>query len=96
MNFRVTILTLALALVASVSFANTVQPVDNLQDAIEIEGVEIFELDVTADADECTVTATVGIPGGTKVEISSTKETCAEAVEDVADGIEAVGDLMGL
>jgi hypothetical protein len=39
---------------------------------------------------ECTVTATVSIPGGTGVTISSTQPTCAQAVADVANGVKAI------
>lgn len=39
---------------------------------------------------ECTVSATVAIPGGTAVTISSTSATCAAAVADVAAGVRAI------
>ena len=69
---------------------------------VEIEDVEVSrniesrgdsgaQGDVGTMSASCTATATVGIPGGTKVELSATAPTCIEAIEMLAD---VVADFM--
>lgn len=54
---------------------------------------EIVSIIYDAETLTCTVTATVNV-AGTGVSISSTKETCAEAVKDVVAGVKAVLAMM--
>lgn len=78
----------------------------SLKAIIEGTGAKISDIQVDqsmgTDGDfslldtSCTVSATVGIPGGTEVSIEATAPTCGQAIEMVLDGItELVADRLG-
>lgn len=53
------------------------------------ESVVVSAIDGKIKA-ECTATATVSVPGGSKIELSATAPTCAEAIRMVRAGVASV------
>ena len=66
----------------------------SLMTLVSMAGTEVVATQkvVASELFDCTVSATLSIPGGTGVTITSTKSTCAAAVADVAAGIKAIKD----
>lgn len=75
---------------------NIARQVQQLENFALSRGVQIGDItisrhvgagEVGTTSTSCTATATIGIPGGTKVEVSATAPTCGEAIQMLQDAI---------
>lgn len=82
--------------------------IDRLEAHAAVQGATIEDIEISRNirargeagvhagtmSASCTATATVGIPGGTKVELSATAPTCAQAVQMLQAAIEELFALL--